>query len=355
MNRLKRVFIIGHFEGASNNRTDLELKSLISLGVNCEKINLLPYIKSRSKYILRLFKSFSYLFKISSTDVVIIYGESPFFVIDTFFIRLAGGRIIFERTEYSNEVLYGKKEDKKKKGLFDFLKNLKYADGFITCSDALIQYYRQFVPSEIEILKLSLLVDSGKFHYQGESPYNFKYIAYCGYMGDNKDGVPILIEAFKKIQADYKEINLLLIGTASEREMISLKEQVKGIEERVIFTGAVAHDAMPKLLSSASILALARPDNKQAEGGFPSKLGEYLSTGKPVIVTKVGEIPSYIQDGVNGYLVEPDDADLFANKLKYILDNYDEALIVGKEGLKLAKYFDYLNQGLMLKNYTMKI
>ena len=49
------------------------------------------------------------------------------------------------------------------------------------------------------------------------------------------------------------------------------------------------------------MLVLARPDNIQAKGGFPTKLGEYLATGNPVVVTKVGEIPNYLIDGVNAF------------------------------------------------------
>ena len=59
---------------------------------------------------------------------------------------------------------------------------------------------------------------------------------------------------------------------------------------------------MPKYLCNAKLLALARPDSIQAQGGFPTKLGEYLATGRPVVVTKVGEIPDYLEDGVNAFL-----------------------------------------------------
>lgn len=354
MGDLNRIYIIGHFEGAANNRTDLEEKGLLSSGVNCIKINLLPYVRSRFLYPIRLLKSLSFLFTIKKRDAVIIYGESPFFIVDTFFLKLKKCKIVFERTEYPNFLIYQVDNEKLKQKSYTFLKNLRHASGFITCSDALVNYYKKFLPQECSVLKLPLLVDSGKFEIESEQLFDFRYIAYCGHMGNDKDGVSTLIEAFKQI-ATFYPINLVLIGNASEHEILRLKEQARGLEDRIIFTGTIKHDNMPRYISSADILALARPNNKQAEGGFPSKLGEYLATGKPVLVTSVGEIPSYIIDGENGYLSPPDRADLFADKLKSILDNYDGAKIVGERGKELAKYFNYPSQGLMLKNYLKKI
>lgn len=54
--------------------------------------------------------------------------------------------------------------------------------------------------------------------------------------------------------------------------------------------------------------------------GLPVALIEYGLSRKPVVSTKVGEIPLIIQDGINGFIVEADETDLFYQKLsKYIM------------------------------------
>ena len=50
------------------------------------------------------------------------------------------------------------------------------------------------------------------------------------------------------------------------------------------FTGRTSPEVMPQILTDASILALARPNNVQSQNGFPTKLGEYLATGNPVAI-----------------------------------------------------------------------
>ncbi len=57
------------------------------------------------------------------------------------------------------------------------------------------------------------------------------------------------------------------------------------------------------------------PDSKQAQGGFPTKLGEYLATGNPVCATTVGEIPDYLVDGESVYFAVPGSVDSFADAM----------------------------------------
>ena len=67
----------------------------------------------------------------------------------------------------------------------------------------------------------------------------------------------------------------------------------------MIFKGFVSRDEMIDLLNSSVGLVLAKPTSAQAETCFPTKLGENLSTGNPIVVTRTGEIPLYLEDGIS--------------------------------------------------------
>ena len=97
------------------------------------------------------------------------------------------------------------------------------------------------------------------------------------------------------------------------------------IENKVIITGSVKRNEIPALLCNSDILALARPDNKQAEGGFPTKLGEYLATGNLVVVTNVGEIGLFLEDRKNAFISEPGSPEKFSEKLREALLNDNTA------------------------------
>jgi len=64
-----------------------------------------------------------------------------------------------------------------------------------------------------------------------------------------------------------------------------------------------------------------------------------------VVVTKVGEIPVYLKDNETAFLCEPDSVDAFAERLDYVLKNYEHALAIGIKGRELTStVFNYSYQ-----------
>lgn len=213
----------------------------------------------------------------------------------------------------------------------------RFFDGYIYISSALIEFNRPLLPKNMPILTVPIIVDSDRFQFESSEPEQL--ITYCGNLFGDKDGVNILLEAFAIMHLKHPEYNLMLIGnTNNQVEMTGMKARIDklGISQKVTFTGFVHRDEVPALLHRSAILTLARPDNIQAKGGFPTKLGEYLASGKPVLITSVGDIPKYIRHGINGFLAKPGSAQDFAEKMDWLLNNYSVAKNTGLEGKKLT-------------------
>ena len=182
-----------------------------------------------------------------------------------------------------------------------------------------------------------MFVDTNRFNIP--KVQSERYIAYCGTMSTGKDGVDVLINAFCRFHKTYPDYKLILIGPYMNQKTKEVVEKLidsKNLKDSVVLTGKVSPSQMPSLLMNASVLALSRPDNIQNRNGFPTKLGEYLATGNPVVVTSIGEIPDYLKEGENAYLAVPGDDVSFANALLRIAEDYDTAIIVGKKGRELA-------------------
>ena len=180
-------------------------------------------------------------------------------------------------------------------------------------------------PSKIEVVNMT--VDKDRFmHLPDIEPSNT--ISYCGYISEFKDGVSVLINAFAKAHAKHPNYNLQI-------KLYALVESL-GVKNSVVFTGPVAADTMPARLKSSKILALARPDNIQAKYGFATKIGEYLMTGRPAVLTKVGAVEDFLNDKRDCILAEPDNIEDFAEKLIWTIENYDEAETIGERGKETA-------------------
>lgn len=261
-----------------------------------------------------------------------------------------GLKVFHERTEYPFIM-----ERKSLREKIDFKIYLRFVvkkfDGIYVINNALKKYFSKLTNSKIVIV--NMIVDPSRFEDLHEKSDNTKsVITYCGSMDGDKDGVPILLKSFAIITNKFPSVTLQIIGSLeNERtrlEMESLVQELK-IESRVIFTGQRSREEMPQLLKDSDILALARPNNKQAEGGFPTKLGEYLAAGVPVVVTNVGEISLFLKDKINAFIAEPDSAEKFAEKLFDALSS-EKRYQIGLEGKKLVyNEFNYLEQAKTLE------
>ena len=231
-------------------------------------------------------------------------------------------------------------------------------DGFVLMTKTLFAHYSAF-HNHPPLLHLPMTVDLERFDKELPVPSNFEqpYMVFVGLMNDAKDGVNILIEAFAKIHMQFPEHKIYLIGgwnydTPHHQKLI----KANGLQDKVFWKGEFSRDEIPAIIKNAALLALPRPDSKQAQGGFPTKLGEYLATGNPVCATTVGEIPDYLTDNKSVFFSKPDSVDSFADAMGKALSNPQAAKIIGKKGRGVAeKSFNKDIQSKLLHNFLHQL
>ena len=231
---------------------------------------------------------------------------------------------IKQAKEYSNVLLY---------------RLLPKVDGLIVMTKVLLEYYKPFTSaSKSAFLHLPMTVDFRRFKKTDKKQDTGKYIAYCGSPSFSKDGVDILIKSCVKIFKTYPDLILKIAGPIEDdsRRMFNLIAEVD-LTDKIHYIGEISRDEIPNFLNSAYLLALPRPQSKQAEGGFPTKLGEYLASSVPVCVTRVGEIPNYLEDEINAFVAEPGSVDSFANAMFRALSDRAKAISVGLAGKQVAE------------------
>ncbi len=235
----------------------------------------------------------------------------------------------------------------------------RLCDGIFCISKYLINFYRDRGVNDRKLLLVPSTVDTQRFVNTGRPPLPFEYILYCGSLTIQKDGVDILIDSFYRLSREFPHIKLVLLGkgdSLTEELMIKRKVEALGLSDKVQFPGQISRDEVPAYICHAKILALARPRSIIADAGFPSKLTEYLSSGKPVVVTSVGEIPDYLIDNEHAFLSEPNNAEEFADRLTYALHNYENALSVGERGKELTSHvFNYKFQASRMIDFIKRL
>ena len=270
-------------------------------------------------------------------------------IIDNFFYfficKFLKIKIIYCIDEYPWSVIYGTDN------IFDkFYINYFYKlfDAFIIMTNKLIIYYSNKTKKNVPIFHLPMTVDIKRFDFKANLFNKNEYIAYCG--GDktgDKEGVDILVKAFNMICHNFPNIKLYLIGII-HNSIYSLVDELQ-LKDKIEILGFIKYEQISEYLMNAKILCSARTDIIQNRANFPTKLGEFLSTGVPVITTNVGEVSNYLIDGINSFIVPPNDINSFAMKMNFVLQNPEIANEVGLRGKELAfKEFNY-------KNYIHKL
>ena len=113
------------------------------------------------------------------------------------------------------------------------------------------------------------------------------------------------------------ETRLMLVGDGPERHIIERLIEELNLQNNVMLTGFTSD--IPNLLRCSDVAVLC----SETESA-PLTLLESLSSGLPVVATRVGGIPEIIQDGINGFLVETKHPESIAEKL--VLLNSDRKL-----------------------------
>ncbi len=233
----------------------------------------------------------------------------------------------------------------------------KISAGVFVISNKLREYFVSVGVDHSKIYIINMIVDSNRFNNINKQDCE-PYICYCGTVSNRKDGVNVLLESFGMIANDIPDIKLYILGSCPYQKDNEINDAIikkYKIRDRVYMPGAVPGCQMPQYLKNAKVVVLSRPKNIQAEYGFPTKLGEYLMTGNPVVVTRVGELDDFLEHGKSCLFAEPGNADDFAEKMKWVLDHPDEAMHIGANGKEVAEIsFNYKIEGEKIADVIIK-
>ena len=135
-------------------------------------------------------------------------------------------------------------------------------------------------------------------------------------------GVEKLAEAIKSMPPSLR-VRFLLVGSGSLHAEVEKQLESETKAGRVIFTGAVAHDRVPKLLDACDILVA--PHIPLADGseffGSPTKIFEYMSMGKGIVASRLGQIGEVLVDNETALLVEPGNAGELGNAIVRLIES----------------------------------
>lgn len=118
------------------------------------------------------------------------------------------------------------------------------------------------------------------------------------------------------------ELKLVLVG-GNKNQSTYLKSLMDKWGRWIIQIVPIAFDMMPEFIAMSHIIMVTPREDLTNTAKFPLELIEGMAMAKPIIATKVAEIPNILGD--TGYLIESQKPNAMAEKIQEIFSDYPQA------------------------------
>jgi exopolysaccharide biosynthesis WecB/TagA/CpsF family protein len=165
-----------------------------------------------------------------------------------------------------------------------------------------------------------------------------QWVVSVGRLDTQKDPMR-LVEAFVRLRLGGRALQWLIIGDGVLRQPMQAALEAAGVMAHVRFMGLQPAHCIANILPACDAFALS-----SAYEGMPMALLEALGSGLPALATDVGEVRRVVQDGVNGRVVPPGDAQALARGLSQVLNQGD-----AWRGLRAARAVEAYSPSVVLQ------
>lgn len=155
---------------------------------------------------------------------------------------------------------------------------------------------------------------------ESENTYHNNHSIYAGYL-DEKYGIKTLIEAFILANVDGQELHIYGAGPYAEEA-----KRIANENKCIVYHGSVLNEKVVEEEKRARLLINPRPSHEEfTKYSFPSKNMEYMSSGTPILTTKLLGMTTDYYDYI--YCFEDETVEGMSKTLKKILEKDDDLLL----------------------------
>jgi len=203
------------------------------------------------------------------------------------------------------------------------------SDGVLAVSHALKNRLLELGVAEEKVSVIYNGVDHQLFNVENCSENNVgSQVLYVGNLKKEK-GVLELVAAFETVLERHPQIKLVYAGAGECFDEIEAQLKQKNLSQSVELLGLVNHSDLPQLMARSTMIVL--PSYNE---GVPNVLLEAMSSGKPVVATRVGGIPEIVIEGVTGILCAPKNIPSLVEAMEQCLSEQWDASLIASHAKK---------------------
>ncbi len=238
--------------------------------------------------------------------------------------------------------------------------SLKLVDGLIVCSPRWQKYATSIQKPSVlfpSIVPSGLKAKSGAIKAKKKNSFRVVFIGALTY----REMPEKLVTAFQIARKRGLEIELVIIGRQSNYfvDKLSFGKLFKIIsrEENITLTGFIDIEEKEAWLRSADCFVLMRPPCKETYHLFPTRLPEYFTLDKPVILTNTEPFNLFYSHKKEVFFIpESNNSKDLAEAFIYLASNPEVATYIGMCGKEYAnKNYSHQYLGNLISHFLKKI
>ncbi len=175
--------------------------------------------------------------------------------------------------------------------------------------------------SKVDVIKNGLNMDlfantasNSKLYKSLGIPETDKKVGIVANLNRNVKRVDVFIKSASEVQKKLRDVSFLIVGDGYLKgELEELKDRL-GLDKKLIFLGY--QNNIPLIIKNWDV-GIISSDSE----GFSNSILEYMASGVPVGATNIGGNSEVVDEGVNGFLIEPGDYNSMAEKICELLEN----------------------------------
>ena len=219
---------------------------------------------------------------------------------------------------------------------------MSYYDGLICISTNIEVYGKRYNKNTLRIPILTNPDITIKTSGETYTKNDFFNIGFSGSIVPSKENLFEFVEIVKQANKINYKVAFNLCGTISKKDYKILIGDENN-ESTIKYYGNLNEKELSTFLNQQDILVIPRGYNLQNKYGFSTKLSDYLNHQKVILITDISDNRLYIKDGVNGFVVPPNNKKMMYEKLIGIIENFNdiEESIIANAYITSKDKFDY--------------
>ncbi len=208
---------------------------------------------------------------------------------------------------------------------------MQYIDRWVALSNHSATIVKAYgIPEEkIRVVRLLLPLEYAEAS-RGEVRVKPNTIFFAGWL-QKKKGVHVLLQAMPRILEECPEAQLRIAGHETKfdwdyKKLIADLMKQPGMDRHVTFLGHLPSKEVERELREAAVVAVP----EQYENMSPVIMIEAMALERPLVISRAGGIPEFVEEGVTGWMADPRKPEEFAQKIVAILKGRVETREVGQ-------------------------